>query len=631
MLRVVRSVAPASMPAFLCAAVLVLLTGCSLFSPKQSADSDATGSNAVAGAAHGSQRESFTVEVIAPDSVRDYLVRHLEIQRFRQLDDLGAVEVSRLMVAAEANARELLNTLGYFTPRLTLELKETPGAKAPREVLITVDPGEITRIATVQVDFAGPIAQEAASAARREQIRAAWTLRQGQPFNQQAWDSAKAAALRDLAARRYPTASVFSSQASIDADTSRAQLSVTYQSGPAYRFGPLVVHGNKRYDSDIVRRLARLPTGADYDQQQLLDAQQRLASSGYFNSVFLTLDTQGENPLAAPVVAQLNEAPLQRVVMGVGFTSDSGLRVSIDHSYNQLPVLDWRAVSKLSIDKDTQSLGTNWTAVPDDNGWRSFTTALVKSEVSGSYTLDSGRLQGGRSQSSDHIDRSYFLQYDDAENHGFAPPPSASALSVNWGWTGRYFDSNSAPTRGQGVALELGAGYTLTGDRLPFTRTYARWIGFVPAGKVENADKTQSRSARIQLRAEAGAVNAADRALIPSTLNFLTGGDTTVRGYSYRSIGAVEPDGQVIAGRYLAVASVEYQRPVVYDGQLTPWDGVAFVDAGAVADKPANFQTKVGVGFGARWASPIGPVQMDLAYGVQAHEFRLHFRLGFTF
>ncbi|HEY2257843.1 MAG TPA: BamA/TamA family outer membrane protein [Variovorax sp.] len=629
MLRMVRWVAPASMPAFLFAAVLVL-TGCSLLSPKETADSDATGS-AVAGAAHGSQGGSFTVDVVAPDSVRDYLVRHLEIQRYRQLDDLGAVEVSRLMVAAEANARELLGTLGYFTPRLTLELKETPGAKAPREVRITVEPGEVTRIGSVQIDFAGPIAEEAAVAARREQIRAAWTLRQGQPFNQQAWDSAKAAALRNMTARRYPTGSIFASQALIDADTSRALLSVTYQSGPAYRFGPLVVHGSQRYDSDIVRRLARLPSGADYDQQQLLDAQQRLASSGYFNSVFLTLDTQGDNPLAAPVVAQLTEAPLQRVVLGVGFTTDSGPRLSIDHSYNELPVLGWRAVSKLSIDKDTKSLGTDWTAVPDDDGWRSFGSALLKSEVSGSFTLDSGRLRGGRSQAADHIDRSYFLQYDYAQNHGFDAPPSASALSINWGWTGRYFDSIAAPSRGQGVALELGAGYTLTGERLPFTRTYVRWIGFIPADKVENEDKTQSRTARIQLRAEVGAVNAADRAQIPSTLNFLTGGDTTVRGYSYRSIGTVQPDGQVIAGRFLAVTSVEYQRPVVYSGQLTPWESVAFVDVGAVADKPADFQAKVGVGVGARWASPVGPVQMDVAYGVQAHEFRLHFRLGFTF
>ena len=597
--------------------------------PKDAAESDATPS-AIASEG-GTAGEAFTVDVRAePAAVREFLERHLEIQRYRQLDDLGAIEISRLMVAAEANARELLNTLGYFTPTLTLELRETPGGKAPRQVLITVEPGPPTQVSSVQIDFSGPIAEDPVSEAQRDGIRTGWALRAGAPFNQQAWDAAKTAALRALTARRYPTGSILTSKAEIDADRSEAKLSATYESGPAYRFGPLVVNGNKRYPADSVRRLARVPTGAEYDQQQLLDAQQRLASSGYFNSAFLTLDTTTD-PQAAPVIAQLTEAPLQRVVLGVGFTTDSGARLSIDHSHNDLPLLGWRAVSKLSLDRDTQSLGTEWTAIPGDNGWRSFASAQLKSEVSGSFTLDSGRLRGGRTQAGDHIDRSVFLQYDYAENHGFNPPPSASALSLNWGWTGRYFDNAAAPTSGQGVALELAAGYTLSGEQLPFTRTYVRWIGFIPAGTVSNDDGTQRRNARIQLRAEAGVVNAADRAQIPSTLNFLTGGDTTVRGYGYRSIGAVKPDGQVIAGRYLGVASIEWQRPFVYQGQLTAWDSTVFIDAGAVADKPGDLSTKVGVGVGARWASPIGPVQMDVAYGIDVHAFRFHLRLGFTF
>lgn len=595
---------------------------------KDAAESDAPPS-AVASEGR-SAGEAFTVDIQAPDKVREYLERHLEIQRFRAVDDLGAIEISRLMVAAEANARELLNTLGYFTPTLTLELRDTPGGKAPREVRITVDPGPVTQVSNVQIDFSGPIAEDPRAESQRDGIRTGWALRAGQPFSQQAWENAKTAALRTLMARRFPTGSLLTSQAQIDADRSEAKLSATYASGPAFRFGPLVVNGSQRYPADNVRRLARVPFGADYDQQQLLDAQQRLASSGYFDSVFLTLDTQSD-PLAAPVIAQLREAPLQRVVVGVGFTTDSGARLSIDHSHNDMPLLGWRAVSKLSLDRDKQSLGTEWSAIPDDSGWRSFASGLLKSEVSGSFTVDSGRLRGGRSQGGDHIDRSYFLQYDYAQNHGFAPPPSASALSLNWGWTGRYFDNAAAPTRGQGVALELAAGYTLTGEQLPFTRTYVRWVGFVPAGTVSNADGTQRRNARIQLRAEAGAVSAADRAQIPATLDFLTGGDTTVRGYGYRSIGAVKPDTQVIAGRYLGVASIEWLRPFVYDGQLTAWDSIVFVDAGAVADRPADLQAKVGVGVGARWASPIGPVQMDLAYGIAVHAFRFHLRLGFTF
>jgi translocation and assembly module TamA len=596
---------------------------------KDAAESDATPSAVTSEG--GSTGTAFTVDVQAePAAVREFLERHLEIQRFRQLDDLGAIEISRLMVAAEANARELLNTLGYFTPTLTLELRETPGGKAPREVRITVEPGPPTRVSSVQIDFSGPIADNPAAEAQRNGIRTGWALRAGQPFNQQAWDAAKTAALRTLTARRYPTGSILASKAEIDADRSEARLAATYESGPAYRFGPLVVHGSQRYPADSVRRLARVPTGAEYDQQLLLDAQQRLASSGYFNSVFLTLDT-ATDPQAAPVIAQVTEAPLQRVVLGVGFTTDSGARLSIDHSHNDMPLLGWRAVSKLSIDRIAQSLGTEWTAIPGDDGWRSFGSGQLKSEVSGSFTVDSGRLRGGQSQASGHIDRSIFLQYDYAVNRGFNPPPSASALSLNWGWTGRYFDNAAAPTRGQGVALELAGGYTLSGEQLPFTRTYVRWIGFVPAGTVSNDENTQRRNARIQLRAEAGAVSAADRAQIPSTLNFLTGGDTTVRGYGLREIGVERAAGVVGPGRYLFDGSVEWQRPIRRNGVVTPLESATFIDAGVVTDSLAHVRMSYGVGAGVRYRSPLGPLQVDLAYGVQVHRFRLHLNLVSTF
>jgi translocation and assembly module TamA len=494
MVRAVSVSSPAWLPALLFSGVL-LLQGCSLLPGK---DKDPAEGQPVASLVRGdsapadegnakakndktdkndktAKRDAFTVDVRGPEDVRDYLKLHLEIQRYRELDDLDATEISRLMVAAEANARELLGTLGYFTPTLTLELNETPqGAKAPREIVITVSPGDITQVSNVQIGYAGAIANDAGAEAQRDAIRTNWALRAGQPFTQQAWDEAKTTALRSLTAKRFPTGNIEVSRAEVDADRHEARLSATYQSGPAYKFGPLVLRGIQRYDPDGARRIARLPSGQDYDQQKLLDAQQRLASSGYYDSVFLTLDTDSGNPLAAPVVAQLREAPLQKVVAGVGFTTDNGPRLSLDHIHNQVPLLGWRAVSRLSVDRDIKSLGTELKAIPDDRGWQWFTGAELKSEQSGSYVVDSGRLRGGRSKASDHIDRSYFLQYDYAQNRGIDAPPSASAVTANWGWTGRYFDDNAAPSRGFGLALEVAAGYTLTGEQVPFTRTYAR-------------------------------------------------------------------------------------------------------------------------------------------------------------
>jgi translocation and assembly module TamA len=92
-----------------------------------------------------------------------------------------------------------------------------------------------------------------------------------------------------------------------------------------------------------------------------------------------------------------------------------------------------------------------------------------------------------------------------------------------------------------------------------------------------------------------------------------------------------QADGQTVAGRYLAVGSVEWQRPIVAQGRLTDWEGTAFIDAGAVADQPGELRAKVGVGLGARWKSPVGPLQMDVAYGVAVKRFRLHLNVGFSF
>ena len=120
-------------------------------------------------------------------------------------------------------------------------------------------------------------------------------------------------------------------------------------------------------------------------------------------------------------------------------------------------------------------------------------------------------------------------------------------------------------------------------------------------------------------------------ATLPSTQLFLAGGDKSVRGYGYRDIGVTRADGQTGGGRYLALGSVEWQRPVTVRGSAGDWEAAVFVDVGAVADTPADLQTKLGSGVGLRWKSPVGPLQLDLAYGHAVQNWRLHLNVGFAF
>ena len=85
-------------------------------------------------------------------------------------------------------------------------------------------------------------------------------------------------------------------------------------------------------------------------------------------------------------------------------------------------------------------------------------------------------------------------------------------------------------------------------------------------------------------------------------------------------------------GRYLLAASLEYRRPVWRNGRATDWDSVVFVDAGSVSNTPSGLRhLKYGVGTGAIWRSPVGPVQLAVAYGAQERKVRLHMNLGFSF
>ncbi len=450
------------------------------------------------------------------------------------------------------------------------------------------------------------------------------------PFTQTDWDAAKTAALRELTRQRYPTGTITASHAEIDTDTHSAKLSLTLDSGPLYRVGTVQIEGIERYEDTLARRLARIPSGGEYDQSRLLEAQQRLMDSGYFDSALVTLDTSGD-PAAAPVKVQVREAKLQKLTLGVGASTDAGPRVTVEHRHHKVPGIGWSALTKLSVDRETQSLGTELLSRPEESGWRWLNSALFQKQTSGSFDVYSQRYRLGRTQAGERIDRNVFAEYDRARTAGVGVNDTAEAVSTTYAWTQRNFDSIPFPSRGYGLSVELGTGITLRSGGNPYVRNVTRWLGYWSLADSESITRSVLRSGRIAVRLEGGAVVARSEARIPDTQLFLTGGDNTVRGYSLRSIGTRLPTGQTTAGRYLAVGSVEWQRPITVNDRLTEWESTLFVDAGAVADQPGNLKPRVGVGTGVRWRSPVGPLQMDVAYGVTPRQLRLHLSVGFTF
>ena len=595
---------------------------------------------------------AFDLKVEAPDEIRELLEKHLDLQRYRAVPDLNEAELARLLVMAEANARELIATLGYFSPEIRIERDgmvtgSTPGdlaaaplpasaassaapvaAKVP-QIRMVVSPGLPTQVAQVQLDVTGDMASNPSPdvVQQRSALQKNWRLNAGRRFTQADWSDAKTSAVRELTAKRYLAGRIAGSRADIDPDKREASLGVTLDSGPVYLLGPLEITGLSHYSPTLVERFARLQPGSEYDRDELQRAQQRLSDSGFFDSAFLLVAPESD-PKAAPVQTQLREAKLQKLVLGIGATTDSGARFSAEHTHNLVPLIGWRAVSKFQVDQKSQYIGTELMSQPDSDYWRWVVGGKVQREEDDPLTTTSQQLRFGRLQTSERLDRSVYVQYDRAQVRGgdaTVDSGSGNAISLAWAWTRRNFDNVLFPTSGWGLGVELGPGLTLGTERKPFFRTLVRGQAYVPL------DRFGERSGRLALRAQAGAVLANAEAPIPATQLFLTGGDATVRGYTYRSIGVETATGIVQAGRYLAVGSAEWQRPIYKDGRPTDWESAVFVDTGAVADQVGKLSASTGVGVGARWRSPIGPFQADLAYGLQAKAFRLHIAVGFTF
>ena len=128
------------------------------------------------------------------------------------------------------------------------------------------------------------------------------------------------------------------------------------------------------------------------------------------------------------------------------------------------------------------------------------------------------------------------------------------------------------------------------------------------------------------LRAELGGVfTSGSSAAVPASLLFRAGGNESVRGYSYESIGNLQ-NGTVYPTQYRVTASAEYQHWFTQQ-----WGGAVFYDAGTATNSWAAKAIKAGTGVGVRYRSPVGTVNVDLAYGIQAKQFRPHISLGIAF
>lgn len=616
---------------WLCGALLAVAalagSGCAMLSGLGSPPGAGQGTAAgVASAPAGPP--ALEIEIDAPADLKALLERHLDLARLATVargERLSESELSRLVDAAPAQARELLQTEGYFEPVAQVQRLGSNTADGAPRLRLQLQPGPRTVVARVALELQGPMAEAAQAGDPHavqtlQNLRQHWPLKVGAPFRNPTWTEAKVSALSRLRAAGHLAAAWGRTEADIDAAQRQALLSLAADPGPLFLSGELRVDGLRLHDAKTVGHLANFGLGTPLTETLLLDFQDRLQKSGLFERATVGVDASAEQAGAAPVTVQVEEAPRQQLVLGVGVSANTGPRATVEHVDHRLLGHAATARNKAEWGRARQAWDGEVSTHPGPQLYRWLAGGTIERLKTDTDVVLTQRLRAGRSQDSPRIERSQFVEVDRSARRTATENSSSVALSGNQHWSWRDVDNPVLPTQGLTASFQGGLGQARdsTGVDGAFGRLWGRVTAYRPLGTHWYA----------QARLEAGQVLSPAGLDVPDTLRFRAGGDDSVRGYAYRSLGPAS-GGTVDSGKAVMTASLELARPL--SDRLPQFWGAVFIDAGQAANRFSELRPVVGTGIGLRWRSPVGPLRLDLAYGEAVRKARLHFSVGISF
>lgn len=555
----------------------------------------------------------YDVQINAPGEIKTLLQTNLTLVRVQGQERTTAEQVARLVDSSEEETRNLLSTLGYFSPQVDIRYQSDLEKTV---ITLQIDPGKPVRVRNVQLKLSGPAAESATASKLNQEIAQLWTLPVGTVYTQTAWSDGKNRVLRPLHEHAYASANLKHSEAQVDIEAEAVDLTLEIDSGPAYRFGPLSIHGLKYYPESLAREQAPFKPGDEYQSNALTDLQNNLQRLPHFSLALIDTKLPETEPYEAPVSIEIQEAPRHRIQPGVGYSSNTGLSGDLGYRYLNVADRGWISETKTSLKNSEQSVETSLTFPPVNAGYEHRVySGYVHSDLQG---VDSQIWRNGiaRELGDFKLSRTWGLEYQVEKRQldtGEINMPRTLALKYQW--IRRDLDSVRDPHSGRLLQWESAAAIASLITDETFLRAYGRVVQYWPL----------PRKSILLARFEAGQTFARNEAEVPSDWLFRTGGSNSVRGYDYQSLGVAQGS-SITPGRVMSASSLELQIPV-----HEQWRAAVFADHGSAALRWSELHAVTSVGTGARWISPVGVIGADLAYGIDYQQWRFHVALGLAF
>lgn len=557
--------------------------------------------------------------------------------------DRPASGAAGLIASAHGDYRRILAALygeGYYGGAISIRIGGREAAGLPPDVdlpdpvpvEITVDPGPLFSFGRLAIVGRAPLPTDPGDFVETPEERGFVT---GEVAKSDAILAAETLAVDAWQEQGYAKAAVTGRNVVADHDSNTVDVTITVDPGRFATVGDVEVSGTTRMDPDFVARQTGLVPGTEYDPDDIVRSEKRLARLDVFRAMRVepaeTISADGQLPMQVTV----EELAPRRFGFGATYSTVDGLGVEGFHLWRNL----FGHAERLRLDAKVAGIGFPIETADFDYAfggtftkpgfWTPDTDLVVavaaERTVLPTFTETSATARAGVThylfdtmtlEAGGYYERS---QFEDAA-YGTR---DFSIAGLTGGFTFDNRDEATDATRGFYINVTGEPFYEFVYGNPAFRATAeARaYHGFGDANRFVIAG-----------RAKIGALVGPSQSEVPPDRLFFAGGGGSVRGYPYKSIGVDGPGGTVIGGRYLLEGSVEARAKI--------WNNigvVAFLDGGFVAADtlPGLDQLRLGAGVGLRYYTGLGPLRLDLAFPLNKRttdpSYALYLGLGQAF
>lgn len=521
--------------------------------------------------------------------------------------DADRETIARHAAALPERLQPALDAFGFYSAAIASTVLEP--AEDCWRIRVDIDPGRPITVRETLVELRGPAENDPPM----QTLFAAFPLAPGEPLLHGRYRAFKDG-VEVLARQRGYLQGAFSTQRiDVHVGEHAADITLVYDSGPRYRFGEVTFDTDGALRDDVLENFLGFAEGDPYDAALVGRLQQELVASRYFARVTVAADVRGAANESVPVRVTAEPREPRSYTVGGGYSTDDGprLRFTYDNDRRNRSGHQLRAQATLAQVRQTVAVEYRVPISNPQRDWRNYRIGLERDDfVAG--VGSAAKFSVHRTRAGEHLTTTRFIdvlfERDEIGDLTF----SSSMLIPGISWLRSYRDDLVRPREGHRLSLVLSGGLgsdvsVLRGDFL------GKWITAMPW------------DARLILRGRIGAlIEDGPFGFVPLSMRFFAGGDSSVRGYDYQSLGPRDRFGALIGGNRLIEASVEYEHPV-----RDNWSAAVFVDSGN-AFLDSDFEARTGAGIGARWFSPLGPVRFDIGWPLHGADrsAELHLSLG---